>query len=89
MKRYLSSLDADELIGATSCGSPDAMNLGFAGIRVAGRWQTPLAACHFPLRYRHFGGLATFGLFGLFLGPLIMAALLTVWREWIYRPVPQ
>jgi predicted PurR-regulated permease PerM len=33
-----------------------------------------------------FGGLATFGLFGLFLGPVIMAALLTVWREWIYRP---
>jgi predicted PurR-regulated permease PerM len=36
-----------------------------------------------------FGGLATFGLFGLFLGPVIMAALLTVWREWIFRPVPQ
>jgi predicted PurR-regulated permease PerM len=30
-----------------------------------------------------FGGLATFGLLGLFLGPVIMAALLTVWREWI------
>jgi predicted PurR-regulated permease PerM len=30
-----------------------------------------------------FGGLATFGLFGLFLGPVIMAALLTVWREWV------
>ena len=36
-----------------------------------------------------FGGLAAFGLFGLFLGPVIMAALLTVWREWIFRPVPQ
>jgi len=36
-----------------------------------------------------FGGLAAFGLFGLFLGPVIMAALLTVWREWIYRPVSQ
>jgi predicted PurR-regulated permease PerM len=30
-----------------------------------------------------FGGLATFGLLGLFLGPVIMAALLTIWREWI------
>ena len=30
-----------------------------------------------------FGGLATFGLVGLFLGPVVMAALLTVWREWI------
>lgn len=34
-----------------------------------------------------FGGLAAFGLIGLFLGPVVMAALLTVWREWIFRPV--
>ena len=33
-----------------------------------------------------FGGLTVFGLLGLFLGPVIMAALLTVWREWIFRP---
>jgi predicted PurR-regulated permease PerM len=36
-----------------------------------------------------FGGLAAFGLVGLFLGPVIMAALLTVWREWIFRPPVQ
>lgn len=35
-----------------------------------------------------FGGLATLGLLGLFLGPVIMAALLTVWREWIV-PAPE
>ncbi|MEH2488707.1 putative PurR-regulated permease PerM [Bradyrhizobium sp. AZCC 2230] len=29
------------------------------------------------------GGIQSFGLVGLFLGPVIMAALLTVWREWI------
>jgi predicted PurR-regulated permease PerM len=29
------------------------------------------------------GGLETFGLVGLFVGPAIMAALLTVWREWL------
>ncbi|AND94514.1 permease [Bradyrhizobium diazoefficiens USDA 110] len=34
-----------------------------------------------------FGGLAAFGLIGLFLGPVVMAALLTVWREWVFRPV--
>jgi len=34
-----------------------------------------------------FGGLAAFGLLGLFLGPVIMAALMVVWREWIFRPV--
>lgn len=36
-----------------------------------------------------FGGLATFGLLGLFLGPVIMAALLTVWREWVMPDQPQ
>ncbi len=30
-----------------------------------------------------FGGLAEMGLVGLFIGPVIMAALLLVWREWI------
>jgi predicted PurR-regulated permease PerM len=29
------------------------------------------------------GGMQSFGFVGLFLGPVIMAALLTVWREWI------
>lgn len=29
------------------------------------------------------GGMQSFGLLGLFLGPVIMAALLSVWREWI------
>jgi predicted PurR-regulated permease PerM len=30
-----------------------------------------------------FGGMQSFGFIGLFLGPVIMAALLTIWREWI------
>jgi predicted PurR-regulated permease PerM len=29
------------------------------------------------------GGLETFGLLGLFLGPVVMAALVSLWREWI------
>jgi predicted PurR-regulated permease PerM len=29
-----------------------------------------------------FGGLETFGLLGLFLGPAIMAASVSVWRDW-------
>jgi predicted PurR-regulated permease PerM len=32
-----------------------------------------------------FGGLQVFGLIGLFVGPIIMAALLTIWREWLVR----
>jgi predicted PurR-regulated permease PerM len=35
-----------------------------------------------------FGGLQTFGLIGLFVGPVIMAALLTVWHEWLLAPEP-
>ena len=29
------------------------------------------------------GGLETFGLLGLFLGPAVMAALIALWREWV------
>ena len=36
-----------------------------------------------------FGGVETFGLLGLFLGPVIMAGLITVWREWVDRPPPR
>jgi predicted PurR-regulated permease PerM len=28
-------------------------------------------------------------LMGLFVGPVIMAALLAIWREWIFRAAPQ
>jgi predicted PurR-regulated permease PerM len=34
-----------------------------------------------------FGGLQTFGLLGLFLGPVIMVALLTVWRDRLGTPI--
>jgi predicted PurR-regulated permease PerM len=28
------------------------------------------------------GGVLAFGLIGLFLGPIVLAVLLAVWREW-------
>lgn len=28
------------------------------------------------------GGLETFGLVGLFVGPVVMAALYSIWRDW-------
>ncbi|TAN48085.1 MAG: AI-2E family transporter [Methylococcaceae bacterium] len=35
------------------------------------------------------GGLAAFGFLGLFLGPVILAVVLAIWREWLdQRPVP-
>lgn len=33
-----------------------------------------------------FGGLAQLGLVGLFVGPVVMAALLLVWRQWMTPP---
>jgi predicted PurR-regulated permease PerM len=35
-----------------------------------------------------FGGLASFGLVGLFIGPIIMASVLTIWREWVVQRPP-
>jgi len=35
------------------------------------------------------GGLLTFGFVGLFLGPLILAVLLAVWREWLEGKAPE
>jgi predicted PurR-regulated permease PerM len=32
------------------------------------------------------GGVESFGLLGLFLGPAVMAALMTLWREWAANP---
>lgn len=34
------------------------------------------------------GGLESFGVVGLFLGPAIMAALMALWREWLAEPRP-
>lgn len=34
------------------------------------------------------GGLASFGLVGLFIGPVILAILLAIWREWLSETTP-
>lgn len=34
------------------------------------------------------GGLAAFGLIGLFVGPVILAVLMAVWREWLDTAIP-
>jgi predicted PurR-regulated permease PerM len=36
-----------------------------------------------------FGGMESFGLLGLFLGPTLMAVLMSIWRDWVedmYKP---
>jgi predicted PurR-regulated permease PerM len=43
-------------------------------------------ASHVPFILALFGvlgGLAAFGMVGLFLGPVILAVALAVWREWL------
>jgi predicted PurR-regulated permease PerM len=76
-----------------SGGSPAAalMVFGFgAVVMVVGDhfvWPTVVGgAARLPFLFALIGilgGLETFGLVGLFVGPAIMAALLTVWREWL------
>ena len=34
------------------------------------------------------GGIAAYGLVGLFLGPIVIAVLLAVWREWLIEHSP-
>jgi predicted PurR-regulated permease PerM len=34
------------------------------------------------------GGVETFGLIGLFVGPAVMSALILLWREWAGEPIP-
>jgi len=33
------------------------------------------------------GGLATFGMIGLFLGPVILAVVAAIWQEWLNQPI--
>ena len=35
------------------------------------------------------GGIASFGLVGLFIGPVILAILLAIWREWLHENVEE
>ncbi|WP_295458867.1 AI-2E family transporter [uncultured Thiodictyon sp.] len=35
------------------------------------------------------GGISAFGLLGLFLGPIVIAVLLAVWREWLEEQMPR
>lgn len=35
------------------------------------------------------GGIASFGLVGLFIGPVILAILLAIWREWLHENVQE
>ncbi|MCC6172491.1 MAG: AI-2E family transporter, partial [Gammaproteobacteria bacterium] len=46
---------------------------------ISGATQIPFLLVMFGV----LGGLTTFGLVGLFIGPVILAVLVAVWREWL------
>lgn len=48
---------------------------------ISGATQIPFLLIMFGV----LGGIASFGLIGLFIGPVILAVLLAIWREWIHE----
>jgi predicted PurR-regulated permease PerM len=49
------------------------------------------SATHIPFLLVMFGvigGLAAFGLIGMFLGPVVVAVLMAIWREWLEDQAP-
>ena len=51
---------------------------------ISGATQIPFLLIMFGV----LGGLASFGMVGLFIGPVILAILLAIWREWLHENQP-
>ena len=52
---------------------------------ISGATQIPFLLIMFGV----LGGLASFGMIGLFIGPVILAVLLAIWREWLHEAQPE
>jgi len=50
---------------------------------ISGATQIPFLLIMFGV----LGGLASFGMVGLFVGPVILAVLLAIWREWLHEQI--
>ncbi len=50
---------------------------------ISGATQIPFLLIMFGV----LGGIADFGLVGLFIGPVILAVLLAIWREWLHENI--
>ena len=76
------------LLNGSAGGAIGLMAFGFLVVFIADHFFRPVligGAAKLPFLWvllGIFGGLAAFGLLGLFLGPAIMAALVSLWREW-------
>ncbi len=44
----------------------------------------PVSLPFLPTFFGLVGGVTTMGLMGLFVGPVIMALCVALWREWVY-----
>ena len=44
----------------------------------------PVKLPFLPTFFGLVGGVQTMGIVGLFLGPVLMALLVAIWREWVY-----
>lgn len=71
------------------------LGVGFAVVFVADHFIRPIligGTAQLPFLWvllGILGGLETFGVLGLFLGPAIMAALVSIWREWTAAAVAE
>ena len=71
------------------------LGVGFGVVFVADHFVRPIligGAARLPFLWvllGILGGLETFGVLGLFLGPAIMAALVSIWREWTEAPAAE
>jgi predicted PurR-regulated permease PerM len=78
-------------IGSTVAAAA-VIGFGFVVVFVADHFVRPFligGAARLPFLWvllGILGGLESFGLLGLFLGPVVMAALISLWREWTQAP---
>jgi predicted PurR-regulated permease PerM len=76
------------LTSGSTVAAAAVVTFGFVVVFVADHFVRPFligGAARLPFLWVLLGivgGLETFGLLGLFLGPVIMAALISLWREW-------
>jgi predicted PurR-regulated permease PerM len=82
------------LVKGTALAAAIVLGLGLAVVFVADHLVRPVligGAVRLPFLWvllGILGGLETFGLLGLFLGPAVMAALMSLWRDWTDPPPP-
>lgn len=76
------------LASGNTGGAIAVVAVGFLVVFVADHFVRPVligGAARLPFLWvllGILGGLETFGLLGIFLGPVVMAALISLWREW-------